>query len=62
MLVLVMMMLQVLNQRKPSLKDKENQVDLKMKWMVWEAQVRTMEKMKIVKRVMILLSYQVKLK
>jgi hypothetical protein len=62
MLVLVMMMLQVLNQRKPSLKDKENQVDLKMKWMVWEAQVRTMEKMKTVKRVMILLSYQVKLK
>ena len=60
MQVQVMKMLQVLNRRKPSLIEMET--DPEMKWMTWEAQTKTMEKMKIVKRVTILPNYQVKLK
>ena len=60
MMVQVMKMLQVLNRRKPSLIEREK--DPEMKWMTWEAQTKTTEKMKIVKRVTILPNFQVKLK
>ena len=60
MKVQVMKMLQVLNRRKPSLLEREK--DPEMKWMTWEAQTKTTEKMKIVKRVTILPNFQVKLK
>ena len=59
--IVMMMIILVLNQRKLSLKDKEIPMDLE-RWMIWEVQRNTMMMSKIVKRVMTLLNFQVKLK
>jgi hypothetical protein len=55
--LIVKMMLRVQNPSKLSLKEKEN---LEATWMIWMVQMKTMEKTKIVKKVMILLNFQVK--